>query len=382
VKTRQRNKIVFFIGLIVFISTIVTDTYYFAAHINPYTWYIPLGFFSFLVAIFFILSSEQTQIYHLSADRQAELQKIKDNLELLVVERTKQIEQQKTEIEKQNQLLTEKNNEISIKNTILNQQKEEITTQLHHLEKLNLELEINNKIIENQKQEIRQKLSDSIAKTIELKNETIKAQLKAITNQMNPHFIFNTLNAIKYFILQNDIKTSDLYLEKFAKLMRCTLYNSINETIVLKEEINTLVLYLELEQFRANKKFDFNIHIDDETILDFHKIPSLLIQPFVENSIIHGIRTLACDGKIELDFKIENDILICIVEDNGVGRQKPGEMKKHSEHISVGISLISQRLKLMSELYNGNYSFEYIDFQESTDGKTGTKVILKLPLFQ
>jgi len=403
VKTGQRNKIVFFIGLIVFIATIVTDTYYFAAHINPYTWYIPLGFFAFLVAIFFILSSEQTQIYHLSIERLVELEKLKDNLELMVVERTKKIEQQKTEIEsqseqieiqrdaviernleieKQNQQLTEKNDEISIKNTILNQQKEEISTQLHHLEKLYIELEINNKIIENQKLEIRQKLSDSIAKTIELKNETIKAQLKAITNQMNPHFIFNTLNAIKYFILQNDIQTSDLYLDKFAKLMRFTLYNSINETIILKDEINTLTLYLELEQFRASKKFNYSIHFEDDTIVNNYKIPSLLIQPFVENSIIHGIRTLTYDGKIELDFKIEDDILICIVEDNGVGRSNLENSKKQINHISVGISLITQRLKLMSELYEGNYSFEYVDFQESKDGKTGTKVILKLPIFQ
>jgi hypothetical protein len=405
IKTRQRNKIAFFIGLIVVITTIISDTINYTSHINPYTWLIPLGFFSFLISIFFILSSEQTHIYHLSIDRQIELQKLKDNLELLVIERTQKIMhqkaeieaqreeievqrdaviEQKDEIEKQNHLLTDKNDEISEKNAILLQNKEEILTQIHNLEKLNIELEIQNKIIENQKLEIRQKLSDTIAKSVELKNENVKAQLKAIANQMNPHFIFNTLNAIKYFILKNDITTSDLYLEKFAKLMRCTLYNSLTDTILLKDEINTLTLYLELEQFRANKTFDFNINIEDVSILSYYKIPSLMIQPFIENSIIHGIKTLEVNGLINLDFKIEKEYLVCTIDDNGVGRQKSGEMKKQSktEHKSVGISLISQRLNLMSELYHGNYSFEYIDMTETTTGKSGTKVILKLPVIE
>lgn len=384
IKTKKRNRIAFLIGLIVVVASIISDTVNFLSHVNPYSWFIPLGFFSFLISIFFILSSEQTQIYHLAVDRQIELQEIKKNLELLVVERTKQIENQKNEIQNQNELLTEKNIEISEKNTILQQQKEEIVTQIHNLENLNLELEIRNKIIENQELELRRKLSDSLAKSVELKNENIKAQLKATANQMNPHFIFNTLNAIKFFILKNDIKTSDLFLEKFAKLMRKTLYNSIYEIITLKDEVETLTLYIELEQFRANNKFDFSIEIEDESILTYYKIPSLLIQPFIENSIIHGIKTIEGKGIIDIKFRVEEEFLCCIIEDNGIGRKKSSEMKKEkkSEHKSVGINLISERLKLMSELYKGNYSFEYFDYEIEKDQKTGTKVILNLPIFE
>ena len=405
IKTKKLNKIILFIGLLVVFFTMISDTINYISHINPYTWLIPLGFFSFLISIFFILASEQTHIYHISIDRQIELQKIKDNLELLVIERTKEIMHQKDEIEaqreeievqrdtvigqkdeieNQNHLLSEKNKEISEKHSILLQQKEEILTQNQNLESLNLELENKNKIIANQRDDIKKELTETIVKTVELKNENIKSQLRAIANQMNPHFIFNTLNAIKYFIQKNDIKTSDLFLEKFAKLMRLTLYNSINETIAIKDEIETLKLYLELEQFRSNNKFSFKIEVENEEIINYHKIPSLFIQPFVENSIIHGVMPNEKTGHINLFFKDKDTHLLCIIEDNGIGRQKADELKKQSKnnHVSVGISLISQRLSFMSQIYKGDYSFDYIDLAQPENQITGTRVLLKIPIFQ
>lgn len=207
---------------------------------------------------------------------------------------------------------------------------------------------------------------------------------KALSQQMNPHFIFNTLNSIQYFLLNNDKLSSNKYLTKFAKLMRITLDNSQSETIPLNKEIESLNLYVELEQLRFDNKFSFeiinNVKSDDELI----SIPPLIIQPFVENAIWHGImhRENAEGGRLKIQFNLENNTLKCLVEDNGIGRKKANELKKQNkpEHVSLGTQITESRIDLINKLHKSKLKINYIDLFDENMQSNGTKVEIIFPL--
>jgi len=207
---------------------------------------------------------------------------------------------------------------------------------------------------------------------------------KALSQQMNPHFIFNTLNSIQYFLLNNDKLSSNKYLTKFAKLMRITLDNSQNEIIPLSKEIESLNLYIELEQMRFDNKFSFeivnNVTIDEDLI----SIQPLIIQPFVENAIWHGImhRKNSEGGKLKIQFNIIHNSLKCIVEDNGIGRKKADEFKKQNkpEHISLGTQITESRIDLINKLHKGKLNINYTDLCDENNNSTGTKVEITFPL--
>jgi len=206
---------------------------------------------------------------------------------------------------------------------------------------------------------------------------------KALSQQMNPHFIFNTLNSIQYFLLNNDKLSSNKYLTKFAKLMRITLDNSQNEIIPLSKEIESLNLYVELEQLRFDNKFSFEIINNVKTDEELISIPPLIIQPFVENAIWHGImhRSNTEGGQLKIHFNIENDNLKCIVEDNGIGRKKADEFKKQTkpEHISLGTQITESRIDLINKLHKGKLKINYTDLCDDNNS-TGTKVEIIFPL--
>ncbi|MFH2096905.1 MAG: tetratricopeptide repeat protein [Bacteroidota bacterium] len=204
---------------------------------------------------------------------------------------------------------------------------------------------------------------------------------KALRQQMNPHFIFNTLTSIQYFILQNDNLSSNKYLTKFAKLMRQTLDNSQYNTVALQEEIESLKLYLELESLRFETKFEFNITVESEKILDY-QVPTLLIQPFVENSIWHGIMHKKETGKINVAFYSSGDNLVCEIEDNGIGRQRAAEIKasKSITYHSLGTKITRTRLELINTLFENNMSIEYTDLKNEKGEATGTKVKICIPV--
>jgi tetratricopeptide (TPR) repeat protein len=161
------------------------------------------------------------------------------------------------------------------------------------------------------------------------KQRTIQQKLKALSSQMNPHFIFNSLNSIQNYITTNDIGKSELFLTKFAGLMRKTLANSEHTFIYLNKEIEALREYIELERLRLKNSFEFTINIEDNMEVDMIKIPTLLIQPYVENAICHRVASIKSGGKISITIKEEKDKLKCIIDDNGVERLKTKEFKNH-----------------------------------------------------
>ncbi|MFH1321981.1 MAG: tetratricopeptide repeat protein [Bacteroidota bacterium] len=215
-----------------------------------------------------------------------------------------------------------------------------------------------------------------------LQQELNKYMQKVLTQQMNPHFIFNTLNSIQYYILQNDKKSSTKYLTMFAKLMRITLDNSQHHTIPIKDELNALNLYLELETLRFEKKFDYVIKVDKNSDLLNYKIPTLLIQPYVENAIWHGLMHKQEKGKVTVELNLKDNNIICCIEDNGIGREKAKEIKnkKTHTHKSLGTKITETRLNLINSLYGSNMNIKYIDLKDEMGIAKGTKVEICVPV--
>jgi two-component sensor histidine kinase len=217
------------------------------------------------------------------------------------------------------------------------------------------------------------------AKQEKTTNELNVLKIKALSSQMNPHFIFNSLNSIQNFLVENDLRMSNKYLSKFARLMRLILNNS-NETFVpLKDVISTLELYLELEQLRFNHKFDYKIDIDPKIEFDGTRIPSMLLQPFLENAILHGLLPLDNKGLVTLKLeKITDQQVKAIVMDNGVGREfHKGRLgKKHKSH---GLRITKERLKVFESFLGNKFNLTIRDLKNEQGKPEGTHVELTLP---
>jgi ligand-binding sensor domain-containing protein len=217
-------------------------------------------------------------------------------------------------------------------------------------------------------------------KTVELENQNLHLEHATYRLQMNPHFIFNSLNSIKGHISTNDIEDAKSYLAKFAKLMRLILENSKEELIPLSVEIEILENYIILEKLRMNDKFDYSIKIEDGIIPDEIEIPPMIIQPLVENAIVHGLKNKNNHGLLELNFKIDGNYLLCEIEDNGIGRKKANEINKitASEHKSSAMKITKQRLQIINKNTNVDDLIKIIDIDEENTNKTGTIVIIKI----
>lgn len=204
-------------------------------------------------------------------------------------------------------------------------------------------------------------------------------RMESLNAQMNPHFLFNSLNSIQNYILKNDKKAANAYVSTFAKLIRITLKRSQEFDVRLSEELKALNLYTELEQKRSKYLIDINVNIDPE--LDIHKIiiPALLIQPIVENAIWHGLIPKQQDGRIEISIKKIDLQLYFTIEDNGVGRDLT--KRKHSEDISRGTNLTIERINLFSKTHNSIGSFKIEDLSEGKI-KTGTRIKFNIPYVQ
>lgn len=221
---------------------------------------------------------------------------------------------------------------------------------------------------------------NSIKRRNELINNLNIYRQKSLRQQMNPHFIFNTLNSIQLYILEKDHISSHKYLTKFAKLMRLILDNSQVSSIPLRYEMEALKLYLDLESIRLSGRFEYSIDVEDEHLLD-SRVPTLLIQPFVENSIWHGIMLKPeKDGWVKISIKAKNGFIICTIEDNGVGRKAAQEIraKQDPERKSLGFKITAQRIDLLNSLYKDRFNIEYTDL-ESRTGSTGTRVVIRIP---
>jgi len=242
--------------------------------------------------------------------------------------------------------------------------------------------------------QILQAIANNIStKLIEIENkkelattiENLKgAQLDALRSQMNPHFIFNSLNSIENFILKNEKIIASEYLGKFSKLIRNILDNSKSEQIPLTKEIETLKLYIELERLRTGNSFDVHYNIPMEIIDDNITIPPMLMQPHVENAILHGIRYLEDKkGLITITMLInDDDCLEYTLQDNGIGRLKSKEQKTYSnyEHKSYGIDITQNRIDLHNQKHKTNITFSTLDLYDSNNKSLGTKVNILIPL--
>jgi tetratricopeptide (TPR) repeat protein len=203
-----------------------------------------------------------------------------------------------------------------------------------------------------------------------------------LRQQMNPHFIFNTLNSIQYYMYQHDKLATNNYLTKFSSLMRKVLENSQHTSITLFDELDALKLYLELECIRFKDKFDYRIIVDEEIDTLLFKVPTMLIQPFVENSILHGLMPGEGKGFIKIDLKLEKDYISCTIEDNGIGREAAQKKKMRSEnnHSSLGTQIVASRLDLVNELYGTSLKTIYSDLKNSNGEPEGTRVEIHIPI--
>lgn len=208
-------------------------------------------------------------------------------------------------------------------------------------------------------------------------NELHASKLTAIQSQMNPHFIFNSLNSIQDLVLKGDIDNSYTFITKFSNLVRRTLNYSDKDFIDFEQEIKLIELYLSLEKLRFKDSLEYKIEFDDvEDVL----VPPMLVQPFIENALVHGLLHKEGLKKLSVVFKL-GETLICEITDNGIGREKAREIKKRKQmkHESFAVNAIRKRFEILERHFEHELGFEYEDLIE--DGEVvGTKVTLKIPI--
>jgi tetratricopeptide (TPR) repeat protein len=218
--------------------------------------------------------------------------------------------------------------------------------------------------------------------TTDFKNQLAQAETKALRSQMNPHFIFNSLNSINNFVTDQKHEIASDYLLKFSKLIRLILDNSRSETIPLDKELETLQLYVQLESIRFENHFKYVVNIAENTSAGSIMIPPMLLQPFIENAIWHGLMQKRTKGTITVDIRKENEKFLNIsITDDGIGREKAAEMKsKSATHRSHGMKVTSERIEMMNKLNSTGAKVHIIDLKDEQSNALGTRVELTLPI--
>ncbi|WP_158638368.1 sensor histidine kinase [Panacibacter ginsenosidivorans] len=209
--------------------------------------------------------------------------------------------------------------------------------------------------------------------------DMLQLEAKALRAQMNPHFIFNCMNSIKALVLQKEEDKAVNYLTTFSKLIRTIFQNSDKREITLYDEIETCKLYTQLESMRFGKKFSYHFNIDETIDLKSIQVPALIIQPFIENAIWHGIMPKEEGGKLTVSVTKKGDAISCIIDDDGIGREMSKQNKfkgEPSTHQSKGVHLTQSRLDLNNALNQRNASVEIIDKKDTAGNAAGTKVVL------
>jgi Histidine kinase len=214
-----------------------------------------------------------------------------------------------------------------------------------------------------------------------LKQKIAESQIQSLRAQMNPHFIFNCLNSIENFMMQNEKRKASDYLHKFAMLIRTILESSRNELTTLALDMEALQLYIDLEQMRFNNKFHYSQNIDPQLLNGDYNVPSLLIQPYVENAIVHGMgHSDKADLKLTVSATLENDFIIYVIEDNGIGRLKSGNYNELNKlhHKSVGLKITEDRILLFNGEENLNGFIKITDLYSPDNTSMGTRVEVKI----
>jgi tetratricopeptide (TPR) repeat protein len=215
------------------------------------------------------------------------------------------------------------------------------------------------------------------------KQKAMQLEQQLLRLQMNPHFLFNAINSIQNYILNKSQQEAYDYLAKFAKLIRIVLNNSQEKTLVLHDELEMIDLYIELEQLRFSNTFDFKLKVDPG-INEFEvTVPPMLIQPYIENAIWHGLMNLENErkGSLSVEINENNGTLTIIIEDNGIGREKARQYKKEDAHRSVGMALTEQRLLMINKMQEyENANVTVVDLKHEKGMACGTKVEISIPV--
>jgi LytS/YehU family sensor histidine kinase len=230
---------------------------------------------------------------------------------------------------------------------------------------------------ENEKQ-----LADFGQKNAELQQQRTEMEMQALRAQMNPHFIFNSLNSINRFILQNDRAQASEYLTKFSKLVRMILQNSQASLITLESELESLDLYLNLESLRFNYHFDYHITVPKDLDKEVLQVPPLILQPYVENAIWHGLMHKEEKGHLDIEISENDDQLFLKIKDNGVGRAKAKAMssKSATKHKSMGLRITENRIAILQKNGSQESPVTIHDLVSDDGTPAGTEVIIKMPL--
>ncbi|CAN5720912.1 hypothetical protein BH10BAC2_BH10BAC2_17820 [soil metagenome] len=221
-------------------------------------------------------------------------------------------------------------------------------------------------------------------KEAEFQRQLGDISLSALRSQMNPHFIFNCLNSIKLYTTQNDTVAASEYLTKFSRLIRLVLENSRNDRITLAAELDALRLYMEMEAMRFKEKLKYGISVEKDVDMDYIEIPPLLLQPYVENAIWHGLMQKEEGGRIDIAVGMQagESMLVIKITDNGIGRVKSAELmsKTATKHKSYGMKVTSERLALINQVYKTGANVTIDDLTDSNGQPGGTQVTIKIPL--
>ena len=231
--------------------------------------------------------------------------------------------------------------------------------------------------------EAEQRLRHQKGELADINQQLAEVQLAALRSQMNPHFIFNALNSIKKFVIANEPANAEKYLGKFSRLIRTILDNSRTGMVTIEKELQLLKLYLDLEQLRFGTKLTYRIDVDENINLSDTQIPSMIVQPFVENAMLHGIMHREDGGEVTIAFLQHVDWLEIMIEDNGVGREKSAEYKSENTepHHSIGIEVATKRLQALKKNNDTPAGITIIDLTDDSGEGCGTKVVIAIPVY-
>ncbi len=213
-------------------------------------------------------------------------------------------------------------------------------------------------------------------KMLLIEKQVFELEQKSLRLQMNPHFIFNSLNAIQSFVISKDTDKAVNYLALFSHLMRMILANSAQSYIPLKDEIKALTLYMDLEKLRFDNKFDYFINIDPRIDTEFVEIPPMLFQPYVENAIIHGLVHSDKHGRLDIILKLRKNSLFCVIQDNGIGRERASQIREQSgiKRQPRGMIITKERIDLLNKQSRKSFSVNVVDLKSENGEPAGTRV--------
>jgi sensor histidine kinase YesM len=216
----------------------------------------------------------------------------------------------------------------------------------------------------------------------ELKQKGTELEMQALRAQMNPHFIFNSLNSINWFIQQNDRTRASEYLTKFSKLVRLILQNSKASLIPLESELESLALYLDLEGMRFDHHFSYKISVPPDMDIAMLKVPPLIIQPYVENAIWHGLMHKEEKGQLNIEVNEKDGQLLLKITDNGIGRNQAATFgsKSATKHKSMGMQITGERIAKLHRLGAKEPSVTIYDLLLMDGSAGGTEVKIKIPV--